>query len=205
MMNFSKFFFPSALLAYSALAAGAKDYDYKVNGKDWGPEINSKYADCVNGREQSPINLTTSTAVVNEQIELIGYNYYDFPVTDLLVKMDDPAWTVTIPSMNGKLEKAELELTISDGSDEFFTPRQFHVHAPSEHSVEGKLYDLELHLVHTYKGDPNLYGAVIGFFFDREAGGSEENPFLQSLFDSIDANSAVAKATDVAGEAAGLE
>ena len=31
-----------------------------------------------------------------------------------------------------------------------------------------------------------LYGAVIGIFFDMEEGGSTENPFLESVFDAID-------------------
>ena len=60
------------------------------------------------------------------------------------------------------------------------------MHAPSEHSVDGSLYDAEVHLVHTYKDDGS-YGAVIGVFFDRVHGGVEENPFLKSFFDSIDA------------------
>ena len=31
-----------------------------------------------------------------------------------------------------------------------------------------------------------LYGAVIGIFFDMEEGGSTTNPFLESVFDAID-------------------
>ena len=48
----------SGLLALNALAAGGKDYDYKVNGEDWGPDINEAYDTCVSGKEQSPIDLT---------------------------------------------------------------------------------------------------------------------------------------------------
>ena len=41
--------------------------------------------------------------------------------------------------------------------------------------------------MHVYKGSqPEAYGAVIGIFFDREEGGTEENAFLKSLFDSIE-------------------
>jgi len=55
------------------------------------------------------------------------------------------------------------------------------MHAPSEHTVDGKHYDLEFHFVHvidktsvpegqSYAGVADY--AVIGVFFDREAGGN---------------------------------
>lgn len=56
---------------------------------------------------------------------------------------------------------------------------QFHFHAPSEHSVNGKLYDFEMHIVHLFP-DGSL-GGVLGFFFDREAGGDYDNDFLSSF------------------------
>ena len=69
--------------------------------------------------------MTTSTAsdqtikaVINEQMEIIGYNYFNFPITDAIFSVDDVAWTTQIPDMNGKREKAELAITFSDGSME---------------------------------------------------------------------------------------
>ena len=75
----------------------------------------------------------------------------------------------------------QFEIDFPDGSKSLFSPLQFHFHAPSEHSVNGKLYDLEMHIVHYYKDQPGALGAVIGIFFDREAGGNYENTFLSSL------------------------
>lgn len=45
-------------------------------------------------------------------------------------------------------------------------PLQYHWHAPSEHTVDGHLFDAELHFVHT-----NAEGqyAVLGVFFREEA------------------------------------
>jgi carbonic anhydrase len=55
---------------------------------------------------------------------------------------------------------------------------QFHLHTPSEHTFNGKHYDVELHLVHqSFEG--NL--AVIAVFFDRKAGGNMLNVFLDSM------------------------
>lgn len=66
-----------------------------------------------------------------------------------------------------------------DGQTSLFKLAQFHVHAPSEHSVDGVFHDLEMHFVHTYADDPNRLGAVIGVFFDMEEGGDNPNPFLK--------------------------
>ena len=101
-------------------------------------------------------------------MELIGYNYFNFGVTDAIFSADNLAWTTTLPDADGALEKAELEITFHDGAKTSFSPLQFHFHAPSEHSVDGKLYDAEMHIVHVYKETlPELsFGAVIGFFFD---------------------------------------
>ena len=60
--------------------------------------------------------------------------------------------------------KPSFAVQFGDGrKDEFYT-LQFHLHAPSEHSIEGKLMDLELHIVHVDStGTP---AAVIGFLFE---------------------------------------
>jgi len=67
------------------------------------------------------------------------------------------------------------------------------MHAPSEHTRDGKLYDLEMHFVHVidsdntdlpielrdYAGSADY--AVIGVFFDRTEGGNRTNSFLSQL------------------------
>jgi carbonic anhydrase len=51
-----------------------------------------------------------------------------------------------------------------------------HFHAPSEHTVEGKHFDLELHIVHV--DAVQNPAAVIAIFFDRVEGGTFYNEFL---------------------------
>ncbi len=58
-----------------------------------------------------------------------------------------------------------------------YEPIQMHYHAPSEHTIDGKLYDLELHIVH--KNDAGDMLSVIGIFFDMEKGGNKTNFFLE--------------------------
>ena len=54
---------------------------------------------------------------------------------------------------------------------------QFHIHAPSEHTVDGEHYDMELHIVHLARDE--THASVLGIFFDVEAGGDETNPYIE--------------------------
>lgn len=168
----------AAALVGTALAAGGSDYDYKKLGDDWG-DIGPQYGYCKGGKEQSPINLVKEETVRSDKMELNGYGYQD--ITNSAVRSGGQ----TAISDNGfkvPLDAGEFQLNFADGSKSIFTPLQFHFHAPSEHSVEGKLYDLEVHLVHYYKGTNTQLGAVIGIFFDVEEGGNIQNDFLESIF-----------------------
>lgn len=62
---------------------------------------------------------------------------------------------------------------------ETFQILQFHVHAPSEHTFDGKNYDLEVHFVHKSYTENKL--AVLAVFFDTKAGGDKTNEFIASL------------------------
>jgi len=69
---------------------------------------------------------------------------------------------------------------LPDGVRHTFKPAQIHFHAPSEHTVNGRHYDLEMHFVHVDHTQEGEYG-VLAFFFDREAGGNHHNNFIEEL------------------------
>lgn len=72
-----------------------------------------------------------------------------------------------------------FEVKFGDGRDDTFYPLQYHLHAPSEHSINGKLMDLELHIVHVdAQGTP---AAVIGFLFQVSNDGDATNVALDGL------------------------
>lgn len=74
------------------------------------------------------------------------------------------------------------------------------MHSPSEHQINGKNLDLEIHFVHTYL-DGSL-GAVIGVFFDSEMGGDGENLFLnqlESIFSTAPGNTRTNQKINVEG------
>ena len=54
-----------------------------------------------------------------------------------------------------------------------------HFHAPSEHTFNGKHYDLELHIVNSNPGVTDL--SVIGIMFDVKAGGGSTNWFIEQV------------------------
>ena len=115
---------------------------------------------------------------------LRGTNYPDISAADI-----DASVLGTGVTLNYQIPEAELDITFPDGSRSYFEPLQFQFHSPSEHTVEGRNYDLEVHFVHYYKGS-NAYGqsvllgAVLGIFFDTRD--NTPNAFLDSLWDSID-------------------
>lgn len=79
--------------------------------------------------------------------------------------------------------------TFEDGSDVTYGAAQFHIHTPSEHTIDGRHTDMEMHIVHQ---DPSQGGglkglAVIGIFFDyvREDNyDTATNMFLDSWVNS---------------------
>lgn len=169
----------SALVAARAFAGSGTDY--KENGADWG--LKDKL--CASGKEQSPINLTRGSSDISDKMEVRGIDYRDIDAGDLKAESWDSA-SVTIPYAYDY--GAELDITFADGSQSFYEPLQFHFHSPSEHTVDGKNYDLEVHFVHYIKGSSDngspLLGAVVGVFFDT--GDDTPNAFIESLWDSID-------------------
>ena len=57
---------------------------------------------------------------------------------------------------------------------------------PSEHTVNGERFDLELHIVHHYKGTDRQLGAMLGIFFKATEERTEPNDFLQAVIEAIE-------------------
>lgn len=152
-------YFVAALVATVANAAGLTDYSQ--NGANW-------VGTCATGQEQSPIDL--KDAKVSERLKLSNFKNYGDSETAVVQwkgKTYYADWT------QGGFSKTPAE---EDGAVQNFTPLQFHIHMPSEHSVNGELFDMELHIVHK-QADGSL--GVFGVFFDRDAR-SETNPFIDT-------------------------
>lgn len=117
------------------------------NGPDvWG-RLSPDFALCANGTRQSPVDLRDPT---EQKLPPIVFSYrpgaLDIRNTGHTIE--------ATPTVENRIEVA----------GEKYSLLQFHFHAPSEHTVEGKSYDMEMHLVHR-----NEEGAlaVIGVLIEK--------------------------------------
>ena len=101
---------------------------------------------------------------------ITGRGYTNSPSAVVYLERDTVKWSPIIDGI--------LQIHDALGNDLTYYPAQLHFHSPSEHTVNGKHYDLEMHIVHlTEAGAP---GAVIGIFFDHVSGGTLYIFFLMS-------------------------
>ncbi|CAM4445188.1 carbonic anhydrase [Paenibacillus tarimensis] len=130
---------PSAPAAGTEAHAVHWSYGGETGPEHWG-ELGTENRACSSGLEQSPINLEQAKikadATAAQAIE-INYRPSQFTITN-----------------NGDTIRADAvtqDNTITlDGKE--YTLAQFHFHVPSEHQIDGKNLDMELHFVHKDAG-----------------------------------------------------
>ncbi|XP_059627015.1 alpha carbonic anhydrase 7-like [Cornus florida] len=136
------------------------------NGPEHWGEISSEWSMCSNGEMQSPIDL------LNERVQIVSYlgrlkrDYKPSNAAlinrghDMMLKWKDAGHM----QINGT--KYEL--------------RECHWHSPSEHTIDGKRFDLELHLVHESKSKKI---AVVGIMYKF----GRTDSFLLKMKDHLEA------------------
>jgi carbonic anhydrase len=159
-----------AVLACAALAASPAvmaqthwSYDGETGPANWG-KLDPQFVMCAIGRNQSPIDLS-------------GFTEADLKP----MKMNYKAAASQIVN-NGhtlQIDYAPGSTLVVDGRE--FELKQFHFHAPSENTLNGKHFPMEGHLVHADK-DGNL--AVVAVMFSQGA----DNPLLGKLWQHVPAN-----------------
>lgn len=131
--------------------------------------------DC-NTAVQSPVDINPDEAIPAKLPE-INYEYEPFQM-----KIVDNGHTVQASGSEDSF------ITIGKKRYQF---RQLHFHSPSEHTVNGEAYPLEMHLVHQETGTGDL--AVIGIFIEEGSG----NNFLTEVFSRIPSEEKVQEQTDL--------
>ena len=114
---------------------------------------------------QSPVNIDTSNVILAHLAD-INYEYEPFPM-----KIVDNGHTVQVYGTENSY------ITVEKKRYQF---KQFHFHHPSEHTINGKRYPLEMHLVHQEEGTENLM--VLAVFIEKAA---TANSFLEKVFVEI--------------------
>ncbi|KAL3692176.1 hypothetical protein R1sor_005827 [Riccia sorocarpa] len=131
---------------------------------EWG--ANPLWRTCAVGREQSPIDIESknTTLVIND---IFGLDTSYVPANG--------AFYINQANI--------LEVKLNGGGQlkiqqKTYYLKQFHFHSPSEHTIDGVRFPLELHLVHKSE---NGELAVIGIPFSY----GEENAFLATFWDEL--------------------
>ncbi|KKI88422.1 carbonic anhydrase [Bacillus sp. SA1-12] len=139
-------------------------YKGETGPKYWG-ELDQANSACVNGSEQSPINIEFSKIVTEKKSENTRIQYE--PTAFTLVNNGHTVQAnATTESNSISVEGKEYKLA------------QFHFHTPSEHQFNGQNYDMELHLVHK---DSNGKIAVLGVMIQE----GKENEKFASIWDVL--------------------
>jgi|KBSMisStaDraftv2_1062788.scaffolds.fasta_scaffold65882_3 carbonic anhydrase len=154
------------LLSSSAFVVAEEKHHWGYSGegapKNWG-KLDPAFVTCATGKAQSPINVTQSA---KGDAKAIAFDYKSGAAEIL-----NNGHTVQVNYAPGST------ITIDGRAYEL---KQFHFHAPSENTINGKHFPLEGHLVHQDK-DGKL--AVVAIMFRDGAA----NPLIASLWKQMPA------------------
>lgn len=110
------------------------------DGPEYWPALNPAYAACGQGKTQSPIDIVkTAGGEVNSW-------KFDYKTTALKIAHHEH---VTDIVDNGHTIQVSVEGGTTITTDRgMYTLKQFHFHTPSEHTVDGAHFPMEMHFVH---------------------------------------------------------
>ena len=135
-------------------------YEGEAGAERWG-ELDPSFEVCGSGMQQSPVDLAGAVAASGDGLDI--------------------RWQPTGAGVvdNGhtiQVNVAEGSVIVLEGRE--FSLLQFHFHLPSEHTVDGGSFPMEVHFVHqAAEGDL----AVIGVFMET----GDADPLVQSIWDVI--------------------
>ncbi len=144
----------------AAVHAAHWDYQGGVGPEAWGG-LKPEFSLCKTGQRQSPIDIRGGLAVDLEPVRF-DYQASKFAVLD-----------------NGHTVQVELAKgnTIEVGGKRFEL-LQFHFHRPSEERIDGRQFEMSLHLVHK---DEQGKLAVVALLFDK----GPAHPVLQQVWNNL--------------------
>ena len=131
--------------------------------------------DC-NTAVQSPVDINPDEAIPAKLPE-IEYEYQPFEL-----RIVDNGHTIQGSGTEDSF------MTVGEKRYQFI---QFHFHSPSEHTINGEAYPLEMHLVHQEVGTTNL--AVVGIFIEEGI----DNMLLENVFTNIPSEEKIEEQTDL--------
>ncbi|KAL3662218.1 hypothetical protein V7S43_012549 [Phytophthora oleae] len=164
-----------ALAATNVAADGAEGAPWGYNANDTSMAAPDQWAEhypTCGGQRQSPIDIETTAACISEKRSLT----FSGSCADFNVSQSDESFTA---SVNG----GSCAVTANGASYDML---QFHMHVPSEHTLNGEYLGGEVHFVHSNVDSSALL--VTGVFFKAVEG--ESDPWVASVLDALDQVSA---------------
>jgi carbonic anhydrase len=151
-----------ACISYAVAGAGHWGYEGHEGPEHWG-EMSPDFNACLEGEEQSPIDVDHSIHADISKIDL--------------------GWQKEIP-LNIVNNGHTIQVNVPAGSTiahdgKTYKLLQFHFHHPSEHKVAHKHYEMEIHFVHIAEDKKTL--TVLGVFIEPGAA----NPVLDAIFKAM--------------------
>src|SRR5258707_646826 len=146
----------------------------------WG-KLDDRFAVCATGHAQSPIDLTKA-----QKLDLVDIKFNYKPSK---LNIFNNGHTIQVNYDEGSsIIYNEIEYKLV----------QFHFHHPSEHTIDGKAFDMELHFVHqNASGDL----AVVGVMIHKT---DKDNPAYASIFDNLPTGQGTPQPTTTMVDAAKL-
>jgi len=154
------FIYCTLLMGISAAQQHNWDYGTAHGPEHWG-ELSPEYALCKNGHHQSPIDIRNPQKV---DLPPIQFDYKPSPLHII-----DNGHTIMVNYGSGSF--------ISVGGKKYAL-RQFHFHRPSEERINGKGFEMVVHLVHTDE-EGNI--AVVAVLLQR----GKDNPLVHELWNDL--------------------
>ena len=139
-------------------------YEGAGSADHWG-DLKEEFVLCKTSKAQSPIDIKTVT-LVDEELPAINVSYSATPLTVV-----NSGRSIKVNYAAGS------SITVGGKSYDLL---QFHFHNPSEHTIDGKAFEMAAHLVHK-AADGQL--GVIGVLFEAGA----ENAMIGQIFDNLPA------------------
>ncbi|KAJ1268815.1 hypothetical protein BS78_07G162900 [Paspalum vaginatum] len=143
-----------ALLLSAAVppCAGATEFTYVPNApngpENWGT-FKPEWAECSAGQMQSPIDLSDDNATLVRSLGYLDYSYR--PALATIINTGHDIKVI----FKGDAGSLRINGTV-------YPLKQLHWHTPSEHTIDGRRYDMEVHLVHI---TPENKIAVVGVLY----------------------------------------
>ena len=136
------------------------DYSEARGPSHWG-ELKPEFATCKTGHHQSPIDIRDPQKA---DLPSIKFNYKPSPLHII-----DNGHTVMVNYAPGSF------LSVGEKT---YTLKQFHFHRPSEEKINGKAYEMSVHLVHQ---DPEGKLGVVAVLLQK----GEDNPLVRELWSNL--------------------